>query len=164
MPVGLVQQIDASGAVVSPAKEAGGNLAAVATAAGAPADAAYAGSGSAGIVGLLKGLYAKLAAALATKDAVYTPAAPSGATTIATGGTAQVLCAAGEITRGGMLRNPPTAPGMLYYSLVTTSVAGAEGGTTFGLLPGESAALPPSTLPVWVRSATTGHVFCAWVN
>ena len=46
------------------AQETGGNLAAVATATGAQSDTAYAGSGSTGIIGALKGIYAKLAGTL----------------------------------------------------------------------------------------------------
>lgn len=46
------------------AQEVGGNLAAVAGAAGAVADAAYAGSGSSSIIAALKGIYAKLAGTL----------------------------------------------------------------------------------------------------
>lgn len=47
------------------ALESGGNLAAIAGAAGTPADAAYSGSGAATMVMALKGLYAKLAGSLA---------------------------------------------------------------------------------------------------
>lgn len=46
------------------ALESGGNLASIATAAGAPADAAYT-SGSGGVIGLLKGIFGKLAGTLA---------------------------------------------------------------------------------------------------
>ena len=51
------------------AMEAGGNLAAVASAAGTIADAAYSGSGSASLVAALKGVYARLAPGQATKAA-----------------------------------------------------------------------------------------------
>ena len=48
------------------AVEAGGNLALTATAAGAPADAAYGGSGSASFIAALKGVYAKIAGTVTT--------------------------------------------------------------------------------------------------
>ncbi len=97
-------------------------------------------------------------------DAPYTPAAPSGATTITTGGTAQTLCAAGSVARGGILKNPSTATELLLYTLDGTTPAATEGGSTFGLQAGESAVLPASTLAVKVVAATTGHAFSVWVN
>jgi hypothetical protein len=97
-------------------------------------------------------------------DKAYTPVAPSGATTITQGGTAQVLCVAGEVTRGGILKNPSTATELLLYTLDGTTPAATEGGSTFGLQAGESAVLPASTAAVLVRAATTGHVFSAWVH
>lgn len=51
------------------AVETGGNLAALATGTGAPADAAYAGSGSSSVVAALKGLYALLTQTLSVNQA-----------------------------------------------------------------------------------------------
>jgi hypothetical protein len=69
------------------AQETGGNLAAVSTATGTQADAAYAGSGSGSVIAVLKGLYAKLTGTIAVSAASLP--LPSGAA-IETGNLATI--------------------------------------------------------------------------
>lgn len=88
-----------------------------------------------------------------------TPSAPVGQT-ITTGGTSQVVFAAGALTNLGIIQNPPTATESLF--VCGSGVANTTGlGGTFTLLPGQSFNCPPSTLAWNVNAITTGHAFTA---
>ncbi len=92
------------------------------------------------------------------------PAAFSGSYTIGSGGTAQTLAAAGEITTGCLIKNPLTATQQnimtaesVFINFNTTATA-AAGGTSVELAAGDSIACPGKTLlAVSIIAATTGH-------
>ena len=81
-------------------------------------------------------------------------------TSIATGGTAVVVFAAGAIVNVGDIANPPTATEPLYVDIVTTAVAGSA--TSFPLAPGGFYRVSgPITTAVSAVAATGGHAFVA---
>lgn len=84
--------------------------------------------------------------------------------TIAAGGTAQTVFAAGSIVTQGIVINPSTATETLYVDFVHAAADTAPGpnGTTFELLPGQKCNVPPLTGAVSVNAATTGHAFTAF--
>jgi hypothetical protein len=98
-----------------------------------------------------------LAPASAQSVPEITPTAPSGALTLVTGGTAQNLFGAHEVSRGCTITNPSTATETAWVNFYTTAV-GAEGNTSIPLPPGVSIGCggPIATAVSWV-AATTGH-------
>lgn len=89
-----------------------------------------------------------------------TPSAPSGALTLTSGGTAQTLFNAGEITNGCTIQNPSTATEKMHVNLFTTAV-NTDGGTSIELGIGASMACGPLTTAVSWIAATTGHAINA---
>ena len=99
-----------------------------------------------------------------------TPKAASGSLTLATGGAAQTLFAAGEVVAGCVIGNPTTATEegigaaeAISVSLITTAVAGGGVATTIleaGQWMGCGAGL--TTAVSWI-AATTGHKINAYV-
>ena len=95
-----------------------------------------------------------------------TPAAFSGAYTIAAGTTAQQLEAASGITNSCSIVNPSTSTEQgiataesLFVNFVTTATL-LSGGTTIELLPGTGIGCPPRmTTAISVNATTTGHKF-----
>lgn len=96
-------------------------------------------------------------------------AAPSGATTITAGGSAQILASAGSVTGGLYVQNPLSAADQNIASAepLVISVAGTAGaypGQSVKLQPGDdlTIALPP-TGAVYVEAPSTGHAFSAFI-
>ena len=107
---------------------------------------------------------------MAAGESAYTPRAPSGVTTLASGGAAITLCAAGEVTRGGLISNPSTAAAQnvataesIFVNLIGTATT-TPGGNVFEVLPGASFPLPPLTTAVSWTAATAGHKISVWVQ
>ena len=118
------------------ALEAGGNLAATAAAAGTTADAAYAGSGAATIIGALKGLYAKLAGTLATSR-TWTLASGTDTVTVAQATAANLnATVTGTVTANlGTLNGAATASGLTTINTTLGSpfqAGGSIGNSSFG--------------------------------
>ena len=92
----------------------------------------------------------------------YTPSAPSGALTLATGGTAQNLFSAAEVVHGCVITNPSTATETIWVNFYTTAV-GAAGNTSTPLTAGQSVGCPGglTTAVSWI-GATTGHAINAY--
>jgi hypothetical protein len=85
-------------------------------------------------------------------------AAPPDVTVVTTGGTAVTAFAAGHVSAGGWLFNPPNAAAPLCVNeagaAVTTNV-----GSTICLLAGQTYTITPSLGSVSVNSTDTAHVF-----
>ena len=81
-------------------------------------------------------------------------------TSIATGGVAVVVFAAGAIFHVGDIQNPPSATENLCIDITTTAVCGS--GSAFTLQPGGFYRVSgPITTAVSAVAATTGHAFVA---
>lgn len=91
-----------------------------------------------------------------------TPTAPSQSLTLAAGGTAQNLFAAGEVFRGCAITNPQTATEPIWVNFYTTAVAAANT-TSIPLVAGQSIGCPGglTTAVSWI-AATTGHQINAY--
>jgi hypothetical protein len=97
--------------------------------------------------------------AAAGSPAPSTPIAPA-SHTIAAGGTAQNIFAAGAIPNVADIINPSTASETLYVDVVTAAVAGS--GTSIPIPPGGAYRISrPISTAVSVVAATTGHTFVA---
>ena len=82
-------------------------------------------------------------------------------TTIASGGTAVTVFAAGAIQNVADIQNPATATETLYVD-ITGATAAAGSGTAFGLAPGQSYRISaPIATAVSAVAATPGHAFVA---
>jgi len=95
--------------------------------------------------------------------------APSGALTIATGGTAQQLCASMEIVNGIYIENPltPADQGVSPAEPLVVSATDptcAYPGKSLKLQPGDfvNFAMPPDNA-IYVVAPTTGHAFSAFL-
>lgn len=86
--------------------------------------------------------------------------ASSVGTTIAAGGTAQTLFAAGEVKTEGIITNPANATESLFVDPVAAATT-TPAGTTFELQPGQSFTVGPAAGAVTVNAVTTGHAFSA---
>lgn len=135
---------------------------------GTKADAAYAGSGSASIVAILKGVYAALVAALPAGtnqiglvgQKLTTPTAAT-ATAVSNGGTATTIYAGSWQTL--FVQNPLTAGDQniaaaeaLYVNAVTTATANGRGSNIL-LNPGDSFLFGAATGTLSMIAATTAH-------
>jgi hypothetical protein len=92
----------------------------------------------------------------------YTPVAPSGALTLATGGTAQNLFAAGEVVHGCTIVNPSTATEAIWVDFTGAAAVAAAGHTSVQLAIGTPipCGVGLSTSVSWI-AATTGHAISA---
>lgn len=80
--------------------------------------------------------------------------------TVAVGGTAVTVFAAGAIFNYADIVNPPSATETLYVDITTTAVAGS--GTAIPISPGRSYRVSgPIKSPVTAVAATAGHAFVA---
>lgn len=92
-----------------------------------------------------------------------TPSAPSGALTLATGGSAQQLFSAGEVVHNCVIQNPPNATEAISVNFYTTATAAASGGTTSVLVGvGSVVSCGGLTTAVSWTATTTGHAINAW--
>lgn len=119
---------------------------------GARADAAYTGSGSATIVSILKGVYARLT----TNGALGSGADRSGSITAAN--TGQQVAAANTSRRAMAIQN--TSSGDLFVNEVGGS-AGAAGSAGTYTLPAGATFTVKTTNAVSIRGATVGQTYTA---
>lgn len=145
---------------------------------GTKADAAYAGSGSASVVALLKGIYGVAAGALpAGTNSIGTTQLPANVTatdcsgTVSTGGTAVNAFAAQTTLHGFTILNDDTSE-PLWISFTTTAAAATAGSyplaaaTATTYAGANSFTSPPgfgTNHALSVVATTTGHKFsCTW--
>ena len=96
---------------------------------------------------------------VAARPGISTPAGPL-ASTIATGGVAVTVFAAGSMTNVIDIINPPSATETLYVDIVATALAGAP--TSIPLVPGQAYRVSgPISTAVTAVAATAGHAFVA---
>lgn len=91
----------------------------------------------------------------------FTGSAPSGALTLASGGTSQVLFTANEVIHGCSIQNPSTATESIWVNFYTTAV-GTAGTTAIQVQPGTAIGCGSSftTAISWI-AATTSHAINA---
>jgi hypothetical protein len=96
---------------------------------------------------------------VAARPETSTPSGPL-VSSIATGGVAVVVFAAGSISNVVDVVNPATATEYLYVDIVTSAVAGSA--TSIPLLPGQAYRVSgPISTAVTAVAATAGHAFVA---
>ncbi len=97
---------------------------------------------------------------------VQTKLWPAAASEVKVGGQSVIAIFGGE--SGAVITNPQAAADqnvypseLLYYSLLSPATL-VVGNGTFVLYPGETYTAPPSSAPIWVNAATSGHRFSAF--
>jgi hypothetical protein len=155
--VTLREGVTISGSLSLPTGAAleGGNLAAVASAAGSAADAAYGGSGSASLVAVLKGIYARFGGTLSVQT--QTPSTFFNKRVLMTG--SPINLPSNVLVNGIIGTTPSSNSGTIYYKSSTFSaIDGSD--DAYPIAPGGSVSESlNNSNAVWVNGAAGNVIY-----